>query len=126
MNTASERAKAKEAITGRAEADPELSNAISEADALNVELTKESHRHELEMASQERGAMGRFFGGEKHAPTFIAFVAMSAGLLIGTLCLIAAFNDTADRAFWGSQAERALAFAGAALAFIFGRGLGNG
>jgi len=125
---ASDRSAAKGAIEESSPDDPELDAALSSGHDLQLKLAQEQNRHTEAMHKADIGFLGRAFGGEKSAPTYIAFIAMVAGLAGATFCWMQAVGtaenpisiETAE--FWSKQAERALSFGAAALAFIFGRG----
>lgn len=125
---ASERSAAKSAIKQKSQDDPELDAVLSSGHDLQLKITQEQNRHAEAMHKADIGFLGRAFGGEKSAPTYIAFLAMVAGLVGAFFCWSQAIGSaehvvTAEVAdYWSKQAERALAFGGAALAFIFGRG----
>jgi hypothetical protein len=116
------RESAKGAVVQKTTADPELAEVLSGAHKLQLDLTKEANRHALAMHKSELGFIGRALGGPANAPVVVACIALLCGVAVYVGCLYAAsqFADQAD--FWGKQGERVLAFAGAALAFIFGRG----
>lgn len=123
-----DRKAAKDAIQTNKQDDPELSSAIADAHKFQLELAKENNRHAEKIRAQDLGWVGRLLGGEKTAPTVIA-------LFVMIVCFIGAFfawnkvpsNNSLEAVeathFWGTQAERAISFAGAALAYIFGRGM---
>lgn len=125
---ASDRSAAKKAIKQSSDDDPELDAALSSGHDLQLKLTQESNRHEEVMRKTDIGFLGWAFGGEKSAPTYIAFLVTILGLAGTLFCWWQAVgtNETPVSAemveFWSKQAERALAFAAASLAFIFGRG----
>jgi hypothetical protein len=120
---ASDRSDAKHAIEEPENNDPELNDVLQNASRFRIDLVKENNRHKEAMAGGERGFFGRALGGERMAPTIIAFLATTAGLLVWAWCLFQSSVDGQPAAFWAAQGERALAFAGASLGFIFGRGL---
>lgn len=123
MSTELNRTDAKGAIVSRETDDPELDAALSTAHKFQLELVKENNRHTEAM----RGFAARIFGHGDNAPTYIAAAAVGAGMIIAAGCLIAAFQSETQGSFdlWAKQSERALAFAGTALAFIFGKGLSS-
>lgn len=112
------RKQAKDAIKEKQPDDPELDAAIGEAQRLQLDLVKENNRHREKMA----GWLGIVFGGEASAPFHIALVFAVVCLLGFGFCLYMASKGAAQAEFWAKQAERALAAASAALAYIFGRG----
>lgn len=125
---ASERSAAKSAITEQSQDDPELNAALSAGYEYQLRLTREQNRHAEQTQKTDLGFLGRAFGGEKSSPTYIAFIATAAGAFGAFFCWWQAIA-TPERPvtpevaeFWSKQAERALAFSAAALAFIFGRG----
>jgi hypothetical protein len=116
------RSTAKEGISEREKSDPELDAALKDGTRLQLELLKESNRHDEENSRTQLGLIGGAFGGERNAPAAIALIAMLFGLIgwIGALVLAAVYPEAAE--FWAKNGERALSFAATALAFIFGRG----
>lgn len=119
---ASSREEAKSAVTGSASNDAELDTVLDAASKTQVDILKEKNRHAEANAAGERGLLGKLFGGNDSAPVFIASVAMIIGLVGAGICL--AFGATKDEAladYWQLNFERAIAFASAALAFIFGK-----
>ncbi len=79
--------------------------------------------HDHKMRKLELGLVGKLLGGERNAPTHVAAVLGGIGGLSAIGCLIAAGQvEPAQSDFWAQQFERALAFATAAVAFIFGKG----
>jgi hypothetical protein len=86
---------------------------------------KEQNRHVEAKMRSDLGFLGRAFGGEKNAPTFVAMIAMLAGLLGAAVGTYMVAKDPFASEFWGKYIERAIAFASASLAFIFGRGSKN-
>jgi hypothetical protein len=120
---ASEREQAKQSASEPEPSDPDLGETLGAANQFNVELIKEANRHREQMAHGERGLLGRLVGGPTNAPTIIAFIIASVGLGIAMWCLSQASAPGADADFWSKQAERAFAFSGTAVGFIFGRGL---
>jgi len=125
---ASDRSAAKKAIKQTSDDDPELDAAFSSAHDLQLRLTQESNRHEEAMRKTDIGFLGRAFGGEKSAPTYIALLVTLLGLGGAFYCWfqVAGAQGTPSGAemveFWSKQVERALAFAAASVAYIFGRG----
>src|SRR5215831_415638 len=105
---ASERDKAKKAITDRKSDEPELDDALAQAALLRHQLaiSQEKHRHDEVMQAAELGSLGRFLGGEVSASLTIAFMVVCAGLvgLIGSLVMAGASPPAAE--FWAKQAER--------------------
>lgn len=120
---ASEREQAKQSASDPEPNDPDLGETLGAANRFNIELIRETNRHREQMAHGERGWLGWLVGGPTSAPTIIAFLAASAGLLIAVWCLSNAAAQGADAEFWSKQAERGFAFAGTAVGFIFGRSL---
>lgn len=104
-----------------------MEEAINSASRFQLEVLKENNRHIEAKIRHDLGVFGRAFGGEKSAPTYVALVAMVSGLAaVGVSFYMAAHAPEVNNAeyvdFWGKQIERSIAFASAALAFIFGRG----
>jgi hypothetical protein len=119
---ASDRKAAKEAIQSSSAQDAELEEVLSGAHNYQLRLTQENNRHAEAMRKADIGFLGRAFGGEKSAPTYIAFLVTVAGLAGTGFCWYKAGVPGATTEFWSTQAERAVAFAASALAYIFGRG----
>jgi hypothetical protein len=119
---ATDRELAKKSITGSSETDPEFRKALSDAQSLQLELEKEKNRHNETMRLTDLGAGGRLLGGEKNAPTVVAGMAAAFGGVAFCGCLLAAARYPDMNEFWGKNAERALAFSAASIAYIFGRG----
>jgi hypothetical protein len=123
LNIELNRADAKGAIIKRDTDDPDLDAVLSSAHNLQLQLAKEQNRHTEAM----RGFVARTFGHGDNVPTYIAAVALGAGLLIGAGRLIVAARSEQQPLidFWAKQAERAFTFSGTCLAFIFGKGMSN-
>lgn len=119
----SEREQAKKSATNPEPSDPDLGETLSAANKFHIDLIRENNRHKEQMAHGERGWLGWLVGGPSNAPTIIAFLAASAGLLIALWCLNQATAQGADAEFWSKQSERGFAFAATAVGFIFGRSL---
>ncbi|WP_313057398.1 hypothetical protein [Agrobacterium cavarae] len=118
-----DRKAAKAAITNQSKDDPEFNEALSGAHDYQLKIAQENNRHAETMRRQDLGFIGRAFGGEKSAPTYIAFLVMLAGMAGTFYCWTqAGAVESAVAEFWSKQAERSLAFAASALAYIFGRG----
>ena len=124
---ASERDKAKQAITKRKQDDPELDDALAQASVLQHQLAinQEQHRHAETMRATELGTMGKFLGGESHASVTIAFIVVCLGMLAAVGCLVAAARSPSAADFWAKQSERLGAVALTALSFIFGKSAGR-
>src|SRR5262245_18774604 len=121
---ASDRTDAKRAIVEAEQDDPRLDAVIEQAQNLQLELLREKNLHAEQMRRSELGWFGRTFGGEKSAPSFIAELAMCVGFVLAGFCYYQTTVAVAEQIqFWSSHAERSLAISGAALGFIFGRGL---
>ena len=120
---ASEREKAKNAITKTDSADPELAAALADAALQQHRITAENNRHKEALQNSELGRIGRWLGGEKSAPIAIAGIAAFAGLLGMFFSLFMASRSMTPDAidFWSKMVERGFAFAASCLAFIFGR-----
>lgn len=120
---ASEREAAKRAITTAREGqDPDLTNALSAAHTLQLELQKENNRHVEEMRAKDLGQIGKWIGGKENAPFVVAIGLLVCGMLIAVGSLIAAANFKDQQEFWSKQAERGFALAAAAGAFLAGKG----
>lgn len=116
------RTDAKNAMSDREDTDPEMDAKIAEGAKFQLDMIKENHRHAEATHKTDLGFLGKAFGGEKSAPTFVAMLAMIVGLVGAGAALGMAASNPETTEFWGTQVERAVAFASAALAFIFGRG----
>lgn len=116
----SEREQAKGAIVDRQQIDPEFEDALTSAHNFQLQIEKEKNRH----AEAMRGWFGRVIGDPQNAPVFIALIALIVGLGVWVVCLFKADSGTpAVMDFYSRWAERALALASSALAYIFGKGL---
>jgi len=122
LSTGFDRKAARAAIEESVETDPEFEAAQASAHEFQLKLTQENNRHTEQMRKQEIGFFGRAFGGEKSAPTYVAFIVTVFGLVAAGFCLIMSAYNPAMNEFWSTQAERAFAFSASALAYIFGRG----
>lgn len=98
----------------------------SREELLRMELAARAREQEVELAAQAQekisdlGILGKLLGGRENAPTNVALIALGCGVVAFFLCLhYAAYSSTPET--WHREAERALAFAASALAFIFGR-----
>jgi len=120
-----DRDSAKNSISDRETSDPEMEYALNSASKFQLEIVKENNRHVEAKIAHDLGFFGRAFGGEKSAPTYVALVAMLLGLFGAGVSIYMAAHDADSIEFWGKQIERSIAFASAALAFIFGRGSKN-
>ncbi|WP_421445276.1 hypothetical protein [Agrobacterium tumefaciens] len=121
---ASDRKAAKQAIEETSKDDPELDEAISGGHSYQLKLAQENNRHREVMRRSEMGVFGRLFGSDSAATTSVAFIAMVSGVAGTAFCWIMAGNASVAEitTFWSTQAERALAFSGGALAYLFGKG----
>lgn len=120
MNSGPDRSTAKGAIVARDHSDPEMSRALEEAKH-HLEAARENNAHAKAMYMAELGFFGRLMGGEKTAPIVITGFAVAVGLLFVLVSAAMAAQNPEKEEFWGKMIERGLAFAAAALAFIFGR-----
>lgn len=120
-----DRESAKESISARRPSDPEMQDVLDSASQFQLEIVKEQNRHLEAQMMSTLGFFGRAFGGEKNAPTFVAMIAMMAGLFGAAVATYLVAKDPSAAAFWDKYIERAIAFASASLAFIFGRGSKN-
>lgn len=120
---ASERDKAKNAITAADSNDPELNAAFADAKARRHLLAAENHRHKEAIYTAELGRIGKWLGGEKTAPIVIAGIVSGAGILGAFLSgYMASRSQTPNSAdFWSKMVERSIALALSCLTFIFGR-----
>src|SRR3546814_2154648 len=94
---ASEREDAKQAISARDQADPELDNAIGNAQQYQLQLDRENNRHKEAIHSAELGAFGRWIGGASSAPVAVALIALLICLLGALACYIAGYGQPRDR-----------------------------
>lgn len=93
-------------------ADPETTLALKAAD----------HAHAENLQKAELGWLGKCLGGEKSAPTSIAFIVVIITFVVATGALIAAaMHDKAPAEFM-NVFERCFTLLSACLAYIFGRG----
>lgn len=116
------RKAAKEAITDKGQNDPELDQTLKEAHNFQLELLKENNFHARQMNQANLGFIGKILGDGKNTQMFIAMLAVGAGVVLFIGCLFCAYKSPENSDFWSKQGERALAFAAAALAYIFGAG----
>ncbi|MGA2850835.1 MAG: hypothetical protein ABSE46_17690 [Terracidiphilus sp.] len=120
---ASERDKAKSAITRTDSTDPELAAALAEGKQEQYRITVENNRHKEAIQAGELGRMGQWLGGEKMAPIVIAAIVVVAGLLgaflSGYMASTSQRPDAAD--YWYRMVQTSLALSASALSFIFGR-----
>src|SRR3546814_2229868 len=94
---ASEREDAKQAISARDQADPELDNAIGNAQQYQLQLDRENNRHKEAIHSAELGAFGRWIGGASSAPVAVALIALLICLLGALACYIAGYGQPSER-----------------------------
>ncbi len=125
MESELDRESAKKSISARQSNDPQMEDALNSASKFQLEIVKEQNRHLEAQRMSDLGFFGRALGGEKNAPTFVALIAMLAGLLGAAVATYMAAKDPSASEFWGKYIERAIAFASASLTFIFGRGSRN-
>lgn len=120
----SDRKTAKASATEPEDSDPELDAALAAAERVRLDGKKEDNRHKETMNQQNLGIVGKVFGDGKSLPITMAFVALVFGAASSAGCWIAAAGsaDVEIAAFWATQAERALGFAGLALGYILGTG----
>jgi hypothetical protein len=116
-----DRITAKSSIKQSDQNDNELSNTLSEAHKVQAELTKIKNHHELAKMKTERGIIGCLFGSWKNVPMFIALIAVLFGMYTFYDFMNQAMSEGADKEFWVNSAKISLAFAGAAMGYIFGR-----
>jgi len=119
---ASEREDAKKAIIARERDDPELADVLTGGHRFQLELARETNRHQEAMRAKDLGSFGWLMGGENTAPFTVALVVVMFGIVAAIGCWVAAWNAPTSAEFWAKQAERGIAVSSAALAFIFGRG----
>lgn len=97
-------------------------STLSEAHKVQSELTKIKNKHELDIMKAKRGWIGCLFGSWNNVPMFIALIAVLFGVLTFYQFMHAAMEQNADKEFWVNSAKISLAFASAAMGYIFGRG----
>lgn len=118
----SEREAAKQAASNREDEDPELTNALTRAHSYQLDLKKEDNRHAEAINQQNLGWIGNIIGDGKSVPTIAALATIFLTVLLaGGLYVAMIYNPEYGDAF-STQAERSLAVAGAALAYVFGKG----
>ncbi|WP_353718199.1 hypothetical protein [Dyadobacter sp. 676] len=116
------RIQAKKGIIKKEQTDTQFTEKQAAAHQMELEITREGNRHEKDMRSTDLGVLGRFFGDGRNTQTFVAFMAVLSGVLIFDICLIAAYRKPAEAQFWSDAGLKALAFAGTALGYLFGKG----
>lgn len=119
---ASERENAKDAVVSSEENDPELDNALANAAKHQLDLKREDNRHKEKMNAQNLGFIGNLFGDGKSLPTTAALITIGMAFLVAIGLYIAAYHSAGDAELWTANAERSLAVAAAALAYVFGKG----
>lgn len=119
MNTASDREAAKRAIKGKSESDPDLDEALTTAEKLQVAIKREENRHKEKLDANDLGVLGIVFG-RKGAASSMAGLAVIGGLAFAIGSAFALGQGGAVET-WQPNIERGIAFACAALAFLFGR-----
>ena len=117
-----DREKAKQAIGTTDQNDSEFSSKLKEGHKAQVELEKIKNQHEIARIKTERGLIGYLFGSWQNVPMFIALLSVIFGGFAFYKFMGNALAVNADKVFWSESAKIALAFASAALGFIFGRG----
>jgi hypothetical protein len=122
LSTELNREDAKGAIIRREKEDPELDEVISTAHHFQLQLAKETNRHNEAMRRAELGFFGRILGGEATAPFVIATLVVFLGFLVAACSWFMAAWEPSQAEFWAKQAERGITIASAAVAYIFGRG----
>jgi hypothetical protein len=120
---ASERDRAKSAITEQSDNDPGLQVVLDQGHELKhkYDVAVEQNRSKEQLRAMDLGRFGRLVGGETSASIFSAFVVVCVGLVAFVLCLIAAMHSQSDRDFWSKQSERSISLSLTALSFIFGK-----
>ena len=119
---ASERDTAKGAVVHKEETDPELDSALFSAAKHQLEVKKEENRHKEKINEQNLGLVGNLFGDGKNIPTSAALITVLLAFLVTIGLYLAAYTHLEQAELWASNAERALAVALAALAYLFGKG----
>lgn len=119
----SERESTKRAIANPEGSDPELNEALTESEALKLQLVQEQHRHQLEMKKQDinhskvsLGLIGRLIGDRRQAPMNLAFLGMAIGMTI-VAGSFAAPGEYFPQVFGGGAT-----LISGALGYVFGRG----
>lgn len=104
-NTGTQRDEAKAAISSTMKADPELNQALQEANVYSVRILEAKIAHRERMHDKSLGKIGAWCGDGKLIPVVTAFIGTLGGVLY---------------AFVGEQPEIGFGFAGTSLGFIFG------
>lgn len=120
------RIQAKKGIVKKDQPDRQLTEKQLAAHQMELEITRESNRHEKDMRSTELGFLGRFFGDGRNTQTFVALIAVFSGVSIFATCLFAAYCKPTEAQFWSDAGLKALAFAGTSIGYLFGRGSVSG
>ena len=117
---ATERETVKRSIVKQADAPlpPAMDGAIDRGTELEILI--QNHGHLERMQAANLGWFGKVLGGERNASIVIAFIVILLSMSIATGLWIAAAHSQHPE-FWSHEAQVAWSFAGAALAFIFGR-----
>ena len=97
--------------------DKEIDETFTDANLFQLRLEQERNRHKEAM----KGRLGLFFGDHIFAATFVAMIAMFFGIVGAAYCVYVASENPDMAEFWMSNFKRSIAFATAALAFIFGK-----
>lgn len=121
MSMVTEREKAKGSIVAEDVGDPELDATLREAANQRLDAIKEANRHREKQARINQGLYG-ILGTRENAPNNIAFIAVVLAFSSYTACVLAAGDNANQIEFWSRNADRSLAVALTALAYIFGRG----
>jgi hypothetical protein len=118
---ASERQLAKTNATQPERSDPEFAAAQNEALMFRLETLKQQNSHIQTMHKTSIGKIGDYIGDSTGAPNAIAVIIAIVALMIAVGCYAAGIWFPTNTEFWGSHAEKAIATAMAAAAYLFGR-----
>lgn len=120
MAQQTEREKAKAAITGTSDDDPEFDSAMSGAHKFELQKRRDDQKHKETILKADRGALGGVFGNSQNAASNAAFIVIICGVLMIGVCIIGAANSN-DPESWTIWAERSFALVATALAYLFGK-----
>lgn len=116
-----DRNAAKQEIKIKQQSDGDLSDKLTQAHIIQMDLTRLQNDHKLKTMRTEQGYLGKIFGSWNNVPMLTALLSVVFGLFAFTFCMYIAI-DAENKDFWSEYAKASLAFSGAALGYIFGRG----
>lgn len=116
------REEAKGAVVAKGDNDAELDEALASASSHQLALKKEDNRHKEVMAQKKLGFLGGLLGDGQSLPTVAALITVLAAFAVAVGLYLAAYNQPENADLWAENAERSLALALAALAYVFGKG----